>query len=102
MSRKVKLRKLIKEFETAHRVRLKTLYQHMKDLRDLQLEPDPKEEVVLKKQEDINQVSNVIATERIKLMLKIRKVLTPQQKQKLVALVKLRAKPQDGEQRARN
>lgn len=88
--------KLMKGFESAHKVRMKSLFGLMKDMRSLQLQPFPSEEEVLEKQEEINKLSGDIATERIKLMLKIRKLLTPPQRQKLVQLVRIRANvPED-------
>lgn len=85
------IRKLMKEFESAHRVRLKSLFGLIKKMRSLQLQPNPQEEEVLELQDEINQASGVIATERIKLMLKIRKLLNPMQRQKLVELVRVKA-----------
>lgn len=85
------IRKLMKEFESAHRVRLKSLFGLIKKMRGLQLQANPKEEEVLELQDEINQSSGEIATERIKLMLKIRKLLNPGQRQKLVELVKVKA-----------
>ena len=85
------IRKLMKEFESAHRVRLKSLFGMIKQMRNLQLQPNPNEEQVLELQEEINKASGVIATERIKLMLKIRKLLSPMQRQRLVKLVRVKA-----------
>lgn len=82
------IRKQVKDFESAQRVRVKLLINLVKDMRGLQLQPDPSEEEVLAKQTEINNVSSQSALERVKLMLKIRAILTPGQKQKLVDLVK--------------
>ncbi|MBX9667280.1 MAG: periplasmic heavy metal sensor [Candidatus Obscuribacterales bacterium] len=81
------IRKLAKDFEDAQRVRAKTAFAKYKELSDLQLQPDPVEEDVLAKQEEINKVIAEMATERMKLLLKVRKVLTPDQRKKLVALL---------------
>ena len=82
------IRKQVKDFESAQRVRLKLLINLVKDMRSLQLQADPSEEEVLAKQTEINNVTSQSALERVKLMLKIRAILTPAQKQKLVDLVK--------------
>ena len=90
------IRKMMKEFESAHRVRMKSLFGLMKDMRSLQLQANPSEDEVLAKQDEINKLSGEIATERIKLMLKIRKLLSPSQRQRLVQLVRVKANV-DGE-----
>lgn len=81
------IRKLAKEFEDAQRVRLKTLIGLMRDLKTMQLQADPPETQVIAKQEEINKMSGEMATERVRLLLKVRKVLTPDQRQKLVTLL---------------
>ncbi len=81
------IRKLAKDFEDAQRVRAKTAFAKYKELSELQLQPDPVEEEVIAKQEEINKVIAEMATERMKLLLKVRKVLTPDQRKKLVALL---------------
>lgn len=90
-SQEGEIRKLVKEFESAHRVRLKVVFRLIKEMRDLQLQPDPASEEVLAKQDEINKETSKIATERVKLMLKIRSILNLRQKEKLVELVKLRS-----------
>ena len=82
------IRKLVKNFESAHRVRLKIVFRLIKEMRDLQFQPDPSSEEVLAKQDEINQITAKITVERVKLMLKIRSVLNPRQKQKLVQILK--------------
>lgn len=59
-------------------------------LKRASLQPDPDPVSVLNSQEEINKLLSEIATERVKLMLRIRSVLTPEQKQKLVDLLKER------------
>ncbi|MBK9142701.1 MAG: Spy/CpxP family protein refolding chaperone [Candidatus Melainabacteria bacterium] len=85
------IRKLAREFESAQRVRSKTVYGYLREMSEIQLEPDPAEEKVLAKQKDINDITATMANERVKLMLKIRAILTPEQKQRLVKLIKERA-----------
>jgi len=85
------IRKLARDFESAQRVRSKTVYGYLREMSEIQLEPDPAEEKVLAKQKDINDITATMANERVKLMLKIRAILTPEQKQRLVKLIKDRA-----------
>ncbi|MGD9684243.1 MAG: Spy/CpxP family protein refolding chaperone [Candidatus Obscuribacterales bacterium] len=85
------IRKLAREFESAQRVRSKTVYGYLREMSEIQLEPDPAEEKVLAKQKEINDITATMANERVKLMLKIRAILTPEQKQRLVKLIKERA-----------
>lgn len=83
----VKIRELSKDFEELARVRWQLMVNLKKDMQDLALQPDPQEKSVLAKQEEINKVFSEMASERIKLMLKIRNILTTVQKEKLVELM---------------
>jgi len=84
----LKIRHMAKEFEDVQRVRLKTLYGHFEDMQDLQLKPDPTQDEVMAKQTQINSLRNEIANGRVKLLLEIRAILSPEQKEKLVSLLK--------------
>jgi Spy/CpxP family protein refolding chaperone len=48
------------------------------------LQPDANEQIALSKQNEINKVNNQMSDERIKLMFKMRAVLTADQRAKLV------------------
>lgn len=82
------IRRLAKSFEDGQRVRLKTLVGLIKAMSELQLQPTPNDDEVLAKQDEINKLSNEMATERVKLLLKVRKVLKPEQRDKLVGIIK--------------
>lgn len=82
------IRRLAKSFDEVQRVRLKNLVGLIKGMSELQLQPTPNDDEVLAKQEEINKLSGEMSTERIKLLLKIRKVLKPEQRDKLVAIIK--------------
>jgi Spy/CpxP family protein refolding chaperone len=69
----------------------------MRDMRTLSLQPSPDEQTVLAKQEEINKVQSEQALERTKLMLKIRSILNPDQRQKLVQLMQQRPGGQLGQ-----
>lgn len=79
-----KIRKLAKTFEEQQRVRIGLLGNLLKDMRKLELQPDPDEKKALDKQSEINKIQAEIGTERIKLLLNIRNVLTFEQKERLV------------------
>jgi Spy/CpxP family protein refolding chaperone len=83
-----KIRDLVKVFEDQQKIRISQMMGLLKELRALSQTPDPDENIVLAKQDEINKLHDDIATERVKLMLKIRYTMTPDQRQKLVALVK--------------
>jgi hypothetical protein len=83
-----KIRQLAKEFEDGQRVRLALMANLLKDMRNLQLQPDPNEKTALAKQDEINKVQAEMGTERTKLVLNIRNVLDFEQKQRLVQNMK--------------
>ncbi len=84
-----KIRILAKEFEDGQRVRLALFGNLLKEMRDLQFEPDPDERKVLAKQDEINKVQAEMGTERAKLVLKIRSILSFEEKQRLVTNLRL-------------
>ncbi|MBZ0187796.1 MAG: hypothetical protein K8F91_16235 [Candidatus Obscuribacterales bacterium] len=86
-----RIRKLAKDFEMAQRVRFKTVTNYVKEMSALQMQPDPSEDEVLAKQQQLNEMTATMANERLKLMLKIRSILTAEQKQKLVSLIREKA-----------
>lgn len=83
-----KIRQLAKDFEDGQRVRLALIGNLLKDMRNLQMQPDPNEKIVLAKQDEINKVQAEMGTERTKLVLKIRNVLDFEQKQRLIQNMK--------------
>jgi Spy/CpxP family protein refolding chaperone len=60
-------------------------------MKTLSLKPDPDEQAVISKQEQISKIQADMAMERIKLLLKIRHLLTADQKQRLVELMQKNA-----------
>lgn len=69
-------------------MRLALIGNLLKDMRNLQMQPDPNEKIVLAKQDEINKVQAEMGTERTKLVLKIRNVLDFEQKQRLIQNMK--------------
>jgi Spy/CpxP family protein refolding chaperone len=87
------IKTLVKGFEDETTGRIDTLRKMLKEMRDLSLQPTPDETAVLTKQDQINRLQNEIATGRIKLLLKIRGMLSKEQKQKLVDLMQKSPNP---------
>ncbi len=85
-----KIRQLAQEYEKAARVRVERLHNLNKQMTDLSYEPELDEKRILPLQDEINELQGSINSERIKLMLKIRALLSSEQKSKLVELMKAR------------
>lgn len=81
------IRKLARDFEDAQRVRAKSLIALIGQIRVLSLQPDPPEDQLLSTQTEVNKITGDMAIERQKLLLKVRKVLTPEQRKKLVEIM---------------
>lgn len=60
----------------------------IKDIRVLSLQPDLDEKKILAAQSKINDLQGAMVLERLKLNMKVRKLLTPEQRMKLVAIIK--------------
>lgn len=84
----MRIRQLAKDFEDQARVKAKRMMGLIQEMHQLSLETDPDEKAVLGKQDEINSVTGEMATDRIKLLLTIRKQLTAEQKAKLVGMMK--------------
>jgi len=84
---------LVKDFESESVPRMDALHKLLKEMRELSLQPLPEESAVLAKQDEINHAQNELANTRVKLLLKIRNSLKPEQRDKLVNLMKGNAVP---------
>jgi len=60
----------------------------IKDIRVLSLQPDLDEKKILAAQNKINELQGAMTIDRLKLNMKVRKLLTPEQRIKLVSLIK--------------
>lgn len=60
----------------------------IKDIRTLSLQPDLDEKKILAAQTKINELQGAMVIERLKLNMKVRKLLTPEQRIKLVSIIK--------------
>lgn len=86
----------VENFNNAQKTRGQTLWNLMRDMHQLSLQPLPDETAVMGKQNEINQAGAEMANEKMRLMLKIRNVLTPDQRQKLVQLMQPKAQAPQG------
>lgn len=87
-----KIRQIAQEFEQVAKVRVERLKNLSKQLREMSFQPAIDETKALSVQNDINELQANLNTERIKLMVKIRSVLSPEQNEKLVTLMREREK----------
>ena len=79
-----KIRQLAQEFESMQRVRLKLLSNLLEEMRQFELQTEPDAKTVLAKQDEINKLSDLMATDRTKLILDIRDAMSHAEKQNLV------------------
>lgn len=87
-----KIRQIAQEFEQVAKVRVERLKNLSKQLREMSFQPAIDESKALSVQNDINELQAALNTERIKLMLKIRSVLSAEQNEKLVSIMRDREK----------
>lgn len=87
-----KIRSIAQDYEKVARVRVERLRNLSKQLRELSYQPAIDEQKVLTLQTEINELQSNLNTERIKLMVKIRSVLSLEQNEKLVEIMKEREK----------
>jgi Spy/CpxP family protein refolding chaperone len=85
------IRRLGQDYETKSAEQAKEVIELLGDMRKLSMQPDLDEEKILATQDKINKLQNEMATEKVKLLITIRKVLTPEQRNELVQLIKKRA-----------
>jgi Spy/CpxP family protein refolding chaperone len=86
-NQEAQIRQLAKEFDEANATRLQSMSSCLREMQTLSLKPDPDEQAVLGKQEQVNKLQAEMSIARIKLLLKIRGLLNTEQKQKLVEIM---------------
>jgi len=84
------IRKLAEEYDQANGQRLQSLAQLLQQLKDMAYQPVLNETAMLAKQEEINKLQSDMSIQRIKLVIKIRGILTAAQNEKLVAALQNR------------
>ena len=85
------IRALAKDYESKSSEQAGEVMDLLRDMHKFSLQPDLDEEKILVTQDKINKLQNEMATEKVKLLISIRKVLTPEQRKDLVKLMKKRA-----------
>ena len=83
-----KIRILAREYEKEGRVRVERMRNLSKQMTELSFAPELDETKILSLQDEINELQNTLNKDRVKLLLKIRSLLTAEQKSKLVELLK--------------
>ncbi len=83
-----KIRQFAHDYEKSAKVKVERLHNLSKQVKDLSFEAEIDERKILTVQDEINELQTTLSTERIKLMLKIRSLLSTEQKEKLVELLK--------------
>lgn len=76
------------QMEQANIGRANEILDLIKTIRALTLQPDLDEKKILATQNKINELHNAMEIERLKLNMKVRKILTPEQRMKLVSILK--------------
>jgi Spy/CpxP family protein refolding chaperone len=82
-----KIRQMAKDFDSSNSVKLHRLMNLLQEMRTLSLTPDLDEKAALAKQDEINKLQSDSSNDRVKLLVKIRSLLTPEQRKKLVQLM---------------
>jgi Spy/CpxP family protein refolding chaperone len=89
------IRKMAQDYDQENSVKLQSLAQMLQDLRDMAYQKNLNEPGMLAKQEEINKLQSDMALQRIKLVIKIRALLTPAQNEKLVAALQSRVRGEE-------
>jgi Spy/CpxP family protein refolding chaperone len=89
------IRKLAQDYDKENSVRLQSLAQMLQELRDMAYQKTLNESGMISKQEEINKLQSEMALQRIKLVIKIRGLLTPAQNEKLVAALQSRVRSEE-------
>lgn len=81
------MKTLVEQFTEAQKQRGQGYMKLIGDMQTLSLQPDPDPTAVMAKQSEINKAGNEMANAKLQLMLKMRGVLTPEQKEKWVKML---------------
>jgi Spy/CpxP family protein refolding chaperone len=85
-----KIRTIGLDFENKAKGNYQSLMDAVKDMQNLSLDPTLDETKLLATQDKINKLTTEMSTDRIKQLIACRKVLTPDQRVKLVEILKKR------------
>lgn len=81
------IRKLAQDYDQADGVRMKTLGGLLQELRTMAYQSVLDGEAMLAKQDQINKLQSEMSMQRIKLVIKVRSILTPAQNEKLATIL---------------
>jgi Spy/CpxP family protein refolding chaperone len=87
-SQHAQITELATQMEQTNIGRSHEIMELIKEIRTLSLQPDLDEKKILATQNKINDLQNAMVMERLKLNMKVRKILTPEQRIKLVSIIK--------------
>ncbi len=87
-SQHAQITELATQMEQTNIGRSHEIMELIKEIRTLSLQPDLDEKKILAAQNKINDLQGAMVIERLKLNMKVRKLLTPEQRIKLVAIIK--------------
>lgn len=87
-SQHAQITELATQMEQTNIGRSHEIMELIKEIRTLSLQPDLDEKKILAAQNKINDLQGAMVIERLKLNMKVRKILTPEQRIKLVAIIK--------------
>jgi len=87
-SQHAQITELASQLEQTNIGRSHEIMNLIKDIRILSLQPDLDEKKILAAQNKINDLQGAMAIDRLKLNMKVRKLLTPEQRVKLVSIIK--------------
>lgn len=82
-----KIKEMAGAVETENIRRSHEMLTLIQDIRALSLQPELDEKKLLEDQRQLNELQAQMSTERTRLLIRIRKVLSPEQRQKLVTLM---------------
>ena len=82
-----------KEFEGLYKTAQSRIAENQKKMQDLSMTPLPDEKATLATNDQLNQLIAEVNTAHVKMMLKVRKVLTPDQRSKVVDELKKHQPP---------
>src|SRR6185437_9677136 len=85
-----KIHEMARDFEQSAMVKAERAKNLLKRMQELTLQPSPDEKAVTGTQDEINSLQAEMANSRIRLMIKIRNMLSDEQREKLVTLLKAR------------
>lgn len=82
-----RIRAMATEYERDSAEKAAQIIRHLREIRNMSLNPDLDAKTILNTQREVNKIQSEMALDKINLLIKIRSVLRPDQKRKLVSLL---------------